>query len=130
MLQEIVNGMLGAFVGGVFVAMISSPFAIWFGRYVYILGSGAEPEDRKVYDELRESLSTGGVAARVYSNGLKKLLDAADHFFNDAGVGTRTLFPNAFGLRTPAPLWTGPSFERCVFLAMAYTIMTIFSFWA
>jgi hypothetical protein len=52
--------------------------------------------------------------------------DAVDRFFGDAlHLGQR-----AFGLRTPAPLWTAASLNRCLLLALIYPIATIFIFWA
>jgi hypothetical protein len=42
----------------------------------------------------------------------------------------RSLFPHAFGLRTPAPLRTAPAFDRCLLLALLYPILTIFLIWA
>jgi hypothetical protein len=43
---------------------------------------------------------------------------------------SRTLSPRAFGLKTPAPLWTAPAFDRCLLLALIYPIATIFLIWA
>jgi hypothetical protein len=43
---------------------------------------------------------------------------------------SRPEFPRAFGLRTPAPLWTAPAFDRCLLLALIYPIATIFIIWA
>jgi hypothetical protein len=37
---------------------------------------------------------------------------------------------HAFGLKTPAPLWTAPAFDRCLLLALIYPIATIFIIWA
>jgi hypothetical protein len=37
-----------------------------------------------------------------------------ERFFGDAGMADRTLFPRVFGLKKPAPLWTAPSFDRCL----------------
>ena len=42
----------------------------------------------------------------------------------------RTLWPHAFGLRTPAPLWTAPAFDRCLLLALLYPILTMSVIWA
>jgi hypothetical protein len=41
----------------------------------------------------------------------------------------RTLFPHAFGLRTPVPLWSAPSLDRCLLLAFIYPIATIMFIW-
>jgi hypothetical protein len=82
-----------------------------------------------MYTELRKSLALGGLPARVYAERLRVTLDAVDRFFGDAGMADRTLWPRAFGLRTPAPLWTPASFDRCLLLALVYPIGTIFVMW-
>jgi hypothetical protein len=107
--------------------------ALLYWRYLGILGAGAEPIgslERQAYDALRASLATGGLPAQLYSRWLTRFLDAVDRFFGDAGMADRTLLPRAFGLRTPAPLWTAPAFDRCILLALLYPIVTIFAIWA
>jgi hypothetical protein len=107
--------------------------ALLYWRYLGILGAGAEPLgslERKAYDALRASLASGGLPARLYSRWLTVFLDAVDHFFGDAGMADHTRFPRAFGLRTAAPLWTAPAFDRCLLLALIYPIVTIFTIWA
>jgi hypothetical protein len=107
--------------------------ALLYWRYFGILDAGAEPSgslERQAYDALRASLATGGLPARLYSRWLTAFLDAVDRFFGDAGMADRTLFPRAFGLRTPAPLWTAPAFDRSLLLALIYPIVTIFIMWA
>ena len=113
-------------IGGFALALI-------YWRYLGVLGAGAEPLgslERRSYDSLRESLVRGGIAVRLYSRWLTSFLNAVDRFFGDAAMADRTLFPHAFGLRTPAPLWTAPAFDRCLLLALLYPIITIFSLWA
>ena len=116
-------------VGGVsFLA-----FSLMYRRYLGIFGCGGDPEgspECESYVKLRESLAKGGLAARLYAGRMTRFLDAVDHFFGDAGIANRTLFPHAFGLRTPAPLWTPRAFDRCLFLALVYPIATIFIIWA
>ena len=107
--------------------------ALLYWRYLGILGAGAEPLgslERQAYDALRASLATGGLPVRLYSLWLSGFLDAVDRFFGDAGKGNRTLFPRAFWLKMPAPLWTAPAFDRCLLLALIYPIFTIFVIWA
>jgi hypothetical protein len=79
---------------------------------------------------LRKSLRGGNIAARLYVDWMSTSLDAVDRFFGDAGMADQTLFPGAFGLKTPAPLWTAPAFDRCLLLALIYPIVTIFIIWA
>src|SRR5262249_32252552 len=108
-------------------------FPLLYKRYFGILAASSKRKgtsDREGYDRLRESLSGGNPAARLYSHWLTKSLDAVDRFFGDAGKADQTLFPHAFGLKTPAPLWTAPAFDRCLLLALIYPVVTIFIIWA
>jgi hypothetical protein len=101
--------------------------------YLGLLAEGGEPEgslERQDYDKLRASLAGGNLAARLYAKWLTAYLDQVERFFGDAGMADRTLFPRAFGLKTPAPLWTAPAFDRCLLLALIYPIATIFLIWA
>ena len=107
--------------------------ALIFWRYLGILGAGAEAPgslERQAYDALRASLPIGGLPALLYSRWLTRFLDAVDGFLGDAGMAYPTLFPRAFGLRTPAPLWTAAAFDRCLLLALIYPIGTILLMWA
>jgi hypothetical protein len=102
-------------------------------RYIMMLGAGdglAGSRDRRGYDALRENLVTGGAAAHLYARWLTAFLGGVDRFFGDAGIADRTLFPRAFGLKTPAPLWTAPAFDRCLTLALLYPIVVVFIMWA
>jgi hypothetical protein len=110
----------------------SLSLALLYWRYLGVLGAGAEPLgslERQAYDALRASLATGGLPARLYARWLARFLGAVDHFFGDASAADRTLFPRAFGLDTPAPLWTAPAFDRCLLLALIYPIVTVFAIW-
>jgi len=75
-------------------------------------------------------LRGGNIAARLYADRLTKFLDAVDRFFGDAGRVDGTLFTRAFRLKTPAPLWTAPAFDRCLLLALIYPCATILIIWA
>jgi hypothetical protein len=101
--------------------------------YLGVLAQGAKPEgslERQDYERLRASLAGGSLAARLYAKWLTAFLDWIERFFGDAGMADRTLFPRAFGLQKPAPLWTAPAFDRCLLLALVYPIATIFLIWA
>ena len=130
------TGVLGSALGpllSVLGGICGLAFSLIYRRYVGVLGAGAKRKgslERLAYDKLRESLAEGGSAARLYAQRLTGFLDAVDRFFGDAGMADRTLFPRAFGLRTPAPLWTAPAFDRCLLLALVYPIATIFVIWA
>jgi hypothetical protein len=107
-------------------------FSIIYERYFGVLGASAEPAgslERQGYDNLRENLATGGPAVRLYSRWLTVFLDVVDRFLGDAGMSNQTLLPRAFGLRTPAPLWTAPAFDRCLLLALIYPLATVYVIW-
>lgn len=104
-----------------------------YRRYVGFLGFGSEPQgtrERQAYDALRNNLAGDNLAARLYAQWLTSVLGRVDRFFGDAGMANCTLFPHAFGLTTPAPLWTAPAFELCLLLALIYPMATIFIIWA
>jgi hypothetical protein len=115
----------------VLLAICTLVFGLIYRRYLGILGADRRrPADRKAYDALRGSLVKGNIAARLYADRLTRFLDWVDRFFRDAGMADRTLFPHAFWLRTPAPLWTAPALDRCLLLALFYPILIIFVIWA
>jgi len=132
-------GELGGAVGspltillGVIGGISGLTFSLMFRRYVGVLGSGGGRKGypaRDRYDRLRDSLSGGNLAPRLYSDWLARLLDEVDRFFGDANMADRTLFAHAFGLKTPVPLWTAAAFDRCLSLALIYPIAAIFIIW-
>ena len=90
-----------------------------FIRYFEILGAGADnigSRKRLAYAALRHDLQQGGRPALLYTRWLPVFLHAVDRFFGDAD-------------RTPAPLWTAASLDRCLLLALIYPIATIFILW-
>jgi hypothetical protein len=114
-------------LGRVSLGVCALVFGLIYRRYLGILGADRRrPAERQAYDALRESLAEGNTAARLYTDRLTRFLNWIDQFFGDAGMADRTLFPHAFGLRTPAPLWTAPALDRCLLLALFYPILTIF----
>jgi hypothetical protein len=107
-------------------------FSVLYRRTLGVLGSGGARKGspaRAAYDALRESLAGDNVAARIYSSRLRAFLDGIERFLGDAGMADRTLFPRAFGLHTPTPLWTMPAFDRCLWLALIYPFATIILIW-
>ena len=77
-----------------------------YRHYLAVLGGSLKGEGtpkRQAYDDMRHSLAHGNWAARVYAVRLTRFLNWIDGFSGDAGITDRTLFPHAFGLRTPAP---------------------------
>jgi hypothetical protein len=79
---------------------------------------------------LRQSLLGGGLVAPIYIRWLTTFLNNVDRFFGDAQMGNSTVFTRAFGLKTPAPLWTALAFDRCLLLALVYPVTTVFIMWA
>jgi hypothetical protein len=112
---------------GIFILAGIAAFGFAILHYFRVLGAGAEPAgtgQRTDYDALRQRIAGG------YARRLEVFLDAIDRFFGDAGMADRTLFPHAFGLRKPAPLWTAPAFDRSLLLALFYIIAAIVGIWA
>jgi len=112
---------------GVLILVAIAAFCFAVLHYFRVLGAGAElvgMRERNGYAALRQWIA-GDYACR-----LEVFLDAIDRFFGDAGMADRTLFPHAFGLRKPAPLWTAPAFDRCLMLALFYLIAAIVVIWA
>ena len=108
-------------------------FSLMYRRYLGVLASGAKGKaspERQSYEALGQSLAEGNMASRLYARWLTAFLDTVDRFFGDAGKADRTLFPHAFGLGTPAPLWTAPALNRCLLLALIYPFATILLIWA
>ena len=131
LLTGLAGGSALAALGSVVAAVSALILGLVYRRYVGILGADRRrPAERQAYDALRANLTGGGLAARLYTQWLTTFLNRVDRFFGDAGMADRTLFPRAFGLRTPAPLWTAPPFDRCLLLALIYVLGTIFVLWA
>jgi hypothetical protein len=130
-LEWVTGGSALAALGKVFLAVCALVFGLIYRRYLGILGADRRrAAERQAYDALRSSLAQGNMAARLYAERLTRFLDWVDRFFGDTGMPDRSLFPHAFGLRTPAPLWTAPALDRCLLLALFYPILTIFVIWA
>jgi hypothetical protein len=131
LLTWLTGGSALAALGKVTFGVASLVLGLNYRRYLGILGADRRrPAERQTYDALRESLAyRTNAAARIYADRLTAFLDRVDCFFGDAGIADRTLFPRAFGLRTPAPLWTAPAFDRCLLLAFIYPFLMIFLIW-
>jgi hypothetical protein len=131
-LKVMPEGLLGTTLFWVLV-LWAAPVPFVFRYYIGVLAQGAEPEgslERQDYVKLRASLAGDNLAAWLYAEWLTAFLDGVERFFGDVGMANRTLFPRAFGLKKPAPLWTAPAFDRCLLLALLYPIFTIFVIWA
>ena len=102
--------------------------ALVYRRYAAII-TRRGPHERTAYDALRRTLAQGSLPARIYSQRLQGALETVDHFLGDACMADRTLFPHAFWLRTPAPLWTARAFDRCLLFALIYPVVTILLMW-
>ena len=130
MWELLTGGSALAALGKVSLAVCALVSGLIYRRYLGILGADRrKPAERQAYDALRASLAEGNIAARLYAERLTRFLDWVDRFFGDVDMANRTLFPHAFGLRTPAPLWTAPAFDRCLLLALVYPILTVFVIW-
>jgi hypothetical protein len=118
---------------GIIILVGIAAFGLAILHYLGVLGAGAKQvgtRERNDYDALRQRIAAGNWIAREYARRLDIFLNAIDRFFGDAGMADRTLLPHAFGLRTPAPLWTARAFDRCLWLALVYPIVAILLIWA
>jgi hypothetical protein len=130
-MKPVIGEPLVALIGIVILVGIAA-FGLAVLHYFGVLGAGAEPvgtRERNDYDALRQRVASGNWIAREYARRLEVFLNAVDRFFGDEGMADRTLFPHAFGLRKPAPLWTAPAFDRCLLLALVYPIAAIVLIW-
>jgi hypothetical protein len=121
-------GVTAWLIGGVGGAGLALAYLRYFG----VLGFGTAPEgstERRRYDSLRAGVAAGGMPVTLYARWLTRALDAVDRFFGDAGKADQTLFPHAFGLKTPAPLWTSSALDRCLLLGLLYPIATVLIIW-
>ncbi|WP_315754713.1 MULTISPECIES: hypothetical protein [unclassified Bradyrhizobium] len=113
-------------------AILALAFSLLYRRTVAVLGAGGAPigsPARTSYDALRQNLTGNNTAARIYHERLTAFLDKVERFLGDTGMADRTLFPKAFGLHAPQPLWTAPAFDRCLWLALIYPFATIVLIW-
>jgi hypothetical protein len=134
----VIRALLGWFIGGSVLATLAFTLlavgalvlGLLYRRYLHFLGADRnDPGARQAYDGLRDSFAQGDVALRLNAKRSTRLLNWTDHFFGDASLADHTLFPHAFGLKTPAPLWTAPAFDRCLLLALVYAVMVAILIW-
>ncbi|WP_139020661.1 hypothetical protein [Bradyrhizobium sp. ORS 285] len=126
--------MTAALTAGLALAagMCTFIFSVLYHRTFGVLSSGGARKGsaaRAAYDALRESLAGTNIATRIYNSLLSAFLNGVERFLGDVGMANRSLFPRAFGLATPAPLWTVPAFDRCLWLALIYPFATIVLIW-
>lgn len=130
-LTWLTGGSASAALVSVVAAISMLVLGLIFRRYVGILGADRRrPAERSGYDALRNSLSESNRIPHIYRRSLKLMLDQMDRFFGDAGMWQHSLFPHAFGLRQPAPLWTALSFDRCLLIAFIYPFIVIYLIWS
>lgn len=97
-------------------------------------GSDKQSEHRAWYSRFRAGLIDNGTASH-YARGVRWALTRLDWLFGDIDRrGNRIaigLHPRAFGLlQDPAPLWTAPSYDRCVLIAATYPLLSMVIEWA
>jgi hypothetical protein len=115
------------------VVLVSVIFFNVYVHYVGVLGAGRSHKGtprRLAYDALRNSVEAGGYPAHLYAEKLIAFLSVIDRFFGDLATSGRLSTARAFGLRNPSPLWTAPSFDRCLLLALIYPTAAIVFIWA
>lgn len=103
------------------------------------LAGSAEPsasEEYKTYRTLRTSIETGGRATEVYASQLVAFLTWIDAFFGDSKRAEDAVRPaepakwlRKLGFQRVYPMWTVPSYDRCLQLALIYPLAVIFIGW-
>jgi hypothetical protein len=79
--ELLTGGSALAALGKVSLAVCALIFGLLYRRYLGILGADQrKPAERKAYDALRESLSEGNMAARLYAERLTRFLNRVDRF--------------------------------------------------
>jgi len=113
---------------------------LFFGRhYEATLAGSTQTTDSAAYQSyqaLRQSLEAGGRAAEIYANQLVALLTRIDAFFGDRPSVQDFMRPpepspslRKLGFQRAYPLWTAPSYDRCLMLALAYPLAVIYFGW-
>lgn len=69
-------------------------------------------------------------AEHYYARGIRGALVRVDRFFDGDGSCGAIAQQTIFGMRTPAPLWTVNSYDRCLLIALSYPIAVILILWA
>lgn len=122
------NGALWPWASAALFAGIGIGLAV---HYWTVLSYGAfakGSQERDRYNRLRTGLRAGGRIGRAYERMLRAALDATDRIVGDQGQkhsGRLT----AFGLKEPAPLWTGFSYDFCLHIAFVYPLAAVFFIW-
>jgi hypothetical protein len=103
------------------------------------LAGSAEPsgsEKYKTYRALRTGIETGGRATEVYASQLVAFLTWIDAFFGDSKRAEDAVRPvepakwlRKLGFQRVYPMWTVPSYDRCLLLALIYPLAVIFISW-
>jgi hypothetical protein len=107
-------------------------FVLVWRYYIGLLAQGGKPEgqeERRDYDDLRQSLVAGNWAAQQYVKFLSTFLDWLERSLGDDGIEHRSLFPGILGLKRPVASWTAPAFDRCMLFAFLYPLITIVFIW-
>ncbi len=118
---------------------VSIVIALPYLGYVVVRlgGCSVGSEHRAWYERFRFGFLTDNYNGR-YASGMGKAIVAIDRFFGDASDVRELdeakprplgLFPKAFGLKVPAPLWTAASYDRSLLLAFLYPPLAMLVFW-
>lgn len=114
--------------GFVWVAVF---LAMW-PRYHSVLGGPAEEpgsDKRDDYEDLGESLLSGGWFNLAYVEWLSWALDEVDDFFGDAEPSGPSWLARSSGWQADSPTWTAASYDKCILLALLYPLATMLGVW-
>ncbi|HEX4637411.1 MAG TPA: hypothetical protein VH189_14590 [Rhizomicrobium sp.] len=125
-----VNADLISLVCVMLAVVLPSGYLI-FRHYHHILCTEGHARGRHTaYDELRQSLGSGGTPARLYAQFLERALHAVERLFGEREITDRSFFQRVIGLSRPVPLWSAPALDRCVLFAFLCPQLLLFLGWA
>lgn len=108
---------------------IVSPIPLAWRYFDTLLDYSGNPRGSREnlrYKALRYGLIANCRPLQIYTKLLKKTLDKIDVLFGDLPGRARSNFgARLFRLTEPKNVWTGASFDRCLFFALLYPILTV-----
>jgi hypothetical protein len=119
---------LGEYVAFVWLNIFA---AIWLRYYVVLGGAREEPgsDRRDEYEELRQSLESGGSFNLRYVEWLSWALDKVDAFFDGAEPSGSFGLARRVGWQADGPTWTAAAYDKCLLLALLYPLATMLALW-
>jgi len=129
---------LGAIALTIFIALVIHYWQSLLSSYEIVLEYSEAPprsRERRIYNKTARNLTTTNkrndvLAGKIYSKLIKEALNWTEKLLADDSEKTTSLWPRAFGLQNNYSLWTAPSYDRCLYLALIYPVLGLFIVWA